>query len=326
MVKGEQSTLEIEHIRSEEIDYHAFLPEYKIFSYPTDFTLEILNNKVISNEIEVEAFQRKYVWKSYQASRLVESFLAGLPVPPIFLYLDANTQSLKIIDGLQRLRTIQYFIRGNFEELKGKQQIFKLKELHPESKWYNKTFQDLREEDKRKFLNAVLRAIIVIQVNPGDDSSIYHIFERLNTGGTLLTNQEIRNSISHGTLNDKLKALNKNENWRLIIGKPNEDNRQNDVELILRVISLYYWANRYEKPLKNFMNLFMSKYRNPGDECLNEIEYIFTLTCEKVHSTLGKKPFNIKRGINLPVLDSVMVSFARNLDRIPDDVRLNIDG
>ncbi|MGB7788042.1 DUF262 domain-containing protein [Methanoregula sp.] len=212
MTDSTESTLSIEKIKSEEEDSHITLPDYQIFSYPADFTLEVLNNKMISGDIEVRPFQRQYVWKPYQATRLIESFLVGLPVPPIFLYIDSTTQKFNVIDGQQRLRTIQYFIKGQFgAEYKGKSTIFRLKELSPLSKWYNKTFQELSGEDKRKLLNCVLRAIVVKQLDPKDDTSIYHIFERLNTGGTLLTNQEIRNSIFQGTFNDLLiKKLNKN--------------------------------------------------------------------------------------------------------------------
>ncbi|HAC16858.1 MAG TPA: DUF262 domain-containing protein [Bacteroidetes bacterium] len=314
--------LQFEKIKSEEEDSHITLPDYQILSYPADFTVEVLNNKMVSGDIEVRPYQRRYIWKQYQATRLIESFLVGLPVPPIFLYTDPVTEKFNVIDGQQRLRTIQYFIEGHFgSEQKGKATIFRLKELSEKSRWYNKTYQELSGEDKRKLLNCVLRAIIVKQLDPKNDTSIYHIFERLNTGGTLLTNEEIRNSIYNGKFNDLLKKLNKNENWKLLIGKPLDDSRQKDIELILRFISLYYNGQNYEKPLKDFMTIFMSKNRNPSDDFLSEIETIFNTTCEKIYTHLGGKPFKIKSGLNPAALDSIMVSFAKNLNDIPSDIK-----
>jgi len=211
-----------------------------------------------------------------QATRLIESFLVGLPVPAIFLYTEPDTQKLLVIDGQQRLKSIYYFIEGYFgEEVGGVRQTFPLTELDEKSEWYNVTYDKLSDEQKQKFLNRVLRAFIVEQMEPKNDTSIYHIFERLNTGGTLLTNQEIRNSIYHGKLNDLMKKLNTNPHWRNILGKQKADARQKDVELILRFIAFYYNLEHYEKPLKEFMNKFMARYQNPSDSFLSQTNEIF---------------------------------------------------
>jgi uncharacterized protein with ParB-like and HNH nuclease domain len=321
MALRKTSQLTLESIESEKNDYLSSIPEYRILTYPADFTLEGLNLKIINKDIEIPGFQRKYVWKPYQATRLIESFLINLPVPAIFLYKDPKTQNFLVIDGQQRLKTIHYFIEGYLgEEQKGKKRVFRLKEINEKSEWYNRTYSDFTLEEQRKFKNRVLRAFIVEQLDPKDDSSIYHIFERLNTGGTSLTNQEIRNSIAHGKLNDLLKVLNNYESWRQILGKKLPDSRQMDIELILRFICFYYKFADYQKPLKEFMNNFMSQNRNPSQDKLQEIKKIFIQTCDKVHSTLGIKPFNIKAGVNPAVLDSVMYTFARYIDEIPSDI------
>jgi hypothetical protein len=98
-----------------------------------------------------------------------------------------------------------------------------------------KTFQELTPELQRKLNTSVIRVMNVQQIKPNDNkSSIYYIFERLNTGGTRLSSQEIRNVVYGGLFNNGLKELNKDPNWRILIGKPNEDKRQKDVELVLR--------------------------------------------------------------------------------------------
>ena len=82
------SDLEVESIQSEVDDYESSPAEYEISTYPADFTLEVLWSKWKANDIIVPQFQRQFVWKHVQASKLIESFLAGLPVPAIFLYVE----------------------------------------------------------------------------------------------------------------------------------------------------------------------------------------------------------------------------------------------
>ncbi len=98
-----------EMIDSEELDRESSPPTYEINAYPADYTLEILNSKMTSKELEIPEFQRSFVWTQKQASRLIESFLLGLPVPPVFLYVDKDDGRFLVVDGQQRLKTIQYF-------------------------------------------------------------------------------------------------------------------------------------------------------------------------------------------------------------------------
>ncbi len=168
-----------------------------------------------------------------QASKLIESFLVGLPVPSVFLYSERKSQHFLVIDGQQRLKSIFYFFEGYFgEEDQGQRRVFRLTGLSPESKFSGDTFEDLREEDQRRLKNAVLRSFVVRQLDPADDTSMYHIFERLNTGGTLLTNQEIRNSVYHGVFIQFLDEMNTYEYWRQILGKETPDTRKKDVNLL----------------------------------------------------------------------------------------------
>ena len=107
------SDVEVEPLQSEVDDYESSAAEYEISTYPADFTLEVLWSKWKAEDIIVPQFQRQFVWKHVQASKLIESFLAGLPVPAIFLYVERKSQKYLVIDGQQRLRSIFYF----FEEI-----------------------------------------------------------------------------------------------------------------------------------------------------------------------------------------------------------------
>ncbi|MGD0814217.1 MAG: DUF262 domain-containing protein [Verrucomicrobiota bacterium] len=108
------SEIDIAKIASEEVDGETSLRPYEVISYPADFTLEVLVKKWNDGEIKSPEEQRYYVWKMEKASRLIESFLLNLPVPPIFLYQTRQDNSLLIVDGHQRLRSIACFFSGTF--------------------------------------------------------------------------------------------------------------------------------------------------------------------------------------------------------------------
>jgi len=319
---GEAEDIDLEEIESEAEDYDSGPAEYDVATYPADFTLEVLNDKWKAGDIEVPGFQREFVWKQTQASKLIESFMVGLPVPAVFLYTERKSQKYLVIDGQQRLKSVFYFLEGYFgDEDRKKRSVFRLEGLSQKSKWYKKTFEEFDEPDQRKLKNSVLRAFIVQQLDPQDDTSVYHIFERLNTGGTLLTNQEVRNCVYGGTFNSLLIDLNTNSAWRAILGRLKEDSRQKDKELILRFFALQGDnIKTYEKPLKDFLNKFMRHNRNPGDEALKRLRSTFENTCSGVAAALGTKPFHIKAGLNSAVFDSVMVAFSSHLDNVPPDI------
>lgn len=300
---------------------------YDISTYPADFTLEVLCNKWRKGDIIIPDFQRKFVWNTNQASKLIESFMLGLPVPPIFLYIDKNRATNLVIDGQQRLKSIFYFMgeegKNKCDERETKFLNFKLKGLPESSPWYEKSYEGFSEDDKIRLNDSILRAIVVKQLNPNDNTSIYHIFERLNTGGTLLNNQEVRNCVYAGPFNDCLIKLNKYAEWRKIFTKSIEDNRQKDVELILRFFALYDNLDKYKKPMKDFLSNYFGdeKVRFMKPDMIEKREEIFQKTVDKIIEELGEKPFHVRNGLNSSVCDSVMVAFSRNLNSIPTDIK-----
>lgn len=303
-----------EVITSEVEDQEIEVIVYKIANYPADFTLQGLYDKWVSDEIVIPSFQRRFVWTLSQSSKLIESFLLGLPVPSIFLYKEKESQKLLVIDGQQRLKTVFGYFKNLFPDTK---KTFYLKNIN--KKWGGKSFSDLDEADKRRLKDSVLRAVIVEQLDPKDNTSIFHIFKRLNTGGTVLKPQEIRNCIFQGKFNDLLIKLNKEEEWRKIIGLSKFDRRMRDTELILRFLALHYEYKKYKKPMKDFLSKFMDKYRNDSDK-VKEFGELFEKTISIIHQELGPNIFRIKRGLSTTILDSVMVAFSLNLGEIPRDI------
>ncbi|MGH8655377.1 MAG: DUF262 domain-containing protein, partial [Gammaproteobacteria bacterium] len=120
--------LDLEPITSEDEDYESAPPDYQISTYPADFTLEVLHQKWKADDILIPEFQRGFVWKQVQASKLIESFLVGLPVPAVFLYCERKSQKFFVIDGQQRLKSIFYFIEGYYgPESQGTRRVFRLR-------------------------------------------------------------------------------------------------------------------------------------------------------------------------------------------------------
>lgn len=319
----------IEPISDEDDELGPPLQPYDILTYPADFTLEGLVMKVESGEILNAPGQRKFLWQLPQASKLIESFLLGLPVPPVFLYIDRESGKLLVVDGQQRLRSIVCFFSGWFSntepsssESAGREGVpFKLEGLHPKSRFLGATLKSLKDTDEEtfnRFKNCVLRAFVMKQIEPQDDTSIFQIFERLNTGGMVLQGQEIRNCLYEGGFNESLKVLNKIEAWRQIVGKRAEDKRMRDMEMILRFYALFYEVKKYKKPMKGFLNRFMRLHRHPSEEENAKYIDLFTQTAMAVVKYLGPKPFHIRRGLNAAVFDSVFTAFARHLDKVSD--------
>ncbi|MCH7986128.1 MAG: DUF262 domain-containing protein [Acidobacteria bacterium] len=308
--------LKLERIQSELGDEQSQLAPYKIVSYPADYTLQGLYDKWKEPSIQIPPFQRQYVWTLLQASRLIESFLLGLPVPGIFFYKDKSRGDLVLIDGQQRLRSVFSFFEGRLPDAKGK---FRLKGVQPE--WEGKLYTELRKKDQRGFKDSVLRATIVDQVDPKDNSSIFHIFERLNTGGTSLKPQEVRNCIYSGPFNDLLLELNRAKKWRRIVGALHMDKRMRDVELILRFLALTQARSQYSKPMKNFLSDFMHGKRFASQKGLSSDGRMFKDTVDQVVECLGRKPFHIRAGLNAAVYDSVMTSFALTRKKTPRSIK-----
>ena len=232
----EPPQVDVEDQRTDEGDAYEVQPlRYAISSYGADYPVDGLVKRIRDGAIYVPKFQRQFVWDIKDASRFVESLLLGLPVPSIFLSKEFDTGKLLVVDGQQRLLSLQYFYDGIWKPTGN---VFKLKGVQAE--FEGKTYQTLQEENRRQLDDAILHAIVFKQDEPSEDeSSVYEVFQRLNTGGKKLTPQEVRSAVHHsGRIRDLLDELNKYSQWRMIYGV--EDVRMRDQELILRFFALLY--------------------------------------------------------------------------------------
>lgn len=279
--------------------------KFQISYYPADLTLKGYLDKSRSEQLVIPPFQRSYVWDQVKASKLIESFLLGLPVPGVFLYKEKQTNKLQVIDGQQRILSAVRFFRNEFDE-----RIFRLKNVHP--KWNGKTYEELDEADRFQLDDTVLRATVVQQLDPDDDSSVFHIFERLNTGGINLNPMEIRKCVYSGPQFALFEELNRSEAWRKLIGQPKLDKRLRDVELLLRTVALSESWREYKKPMKGFLNEFLAKKKklksDEKDKWLASTHKEVNELFEYLLTNLGEKPFHLRGRLNYAVMDSTLIA------------------
>jgi hypothetical protein len=292
------------------LDREEVLPfTYEITSYGADYDVTGLIRRLSNNTILIPPFQRSYVWSLRIASRFIESLLLGLPVPGIFLSREPDTNKLLVIDGQQRLNTLRYFHDGVFLPTKRE---FALKFV--QNKYLGKTYQTLSPADRLRFDDSIIHTTVVRQDEPSDDSSsIYYLFERLNTGSIELAAQQIRAAIYHGPFSDTLKHLNENASWRILYGA--KDNKMRDQELILRFLALYFFHDDYKKPMKEFLNKYMGGNRNFLLQSEDQIIRAFVPTVETIQRYIGDTAFRWKRGRNVAFAEAVMLGIAYRLER-----------
>lgn len=283
------------------------LAKYRVTSYPADLTLKGYLDKFREEQLVVPPFQRKYVWELPRASKLIESFLLGLPVPPVFLYKERGSRRLLVIDGQQRILSAIKFLTNDFND-----GPFRLKKVN--AAWVGKSFGELTQSDKNQLHDSVLRATIIEQLDPDDDSSIYHIFERLNTGAVSLSPMEVRKCVHFSPYFEMLESVNRLPAWRDILGTPREDKRLRDVELVLRSLAMGRSLSSYDKPVKAFLNTVLATRRKERDEqgvsVIERDRVWFAEACDQIVRVIGKKPFHLRGRLNVAALDTIMPLIA----------------
>lgn len=290
--------------------------QYEITSYGADIDSEGFVGRLRRGDVYIPPFQRDYVWSQKEASRFIESLLLGLPVPGVFLARDRDSKRLLVIDGQQRLRTLEFFFGGFFNPQPDakRKRVFELQGV--QKQFEGRTYEKLEDVDRITLNDSIIHATIVKQESPeGDQSSVYHIFERLNTTGRKLSPQQIRVAIYHGSCIDAMHALNDHNSWRDIYGRNSKTLK--DEELILRFLGMFYFSDKYTRPMKEFLNTCVEKLIQRGEASVPEWQTLFTSTIDFVHAALGASAFKPERAINAAVYDSVTVGAARCLQSGP---------
>ncbi|MDF1585246.1 DUF262 domain-containing protein [Marinimicrococcus flavescens] len=299
--------IEDDALRDEASDNRNF----SITSYGADYNVDSLVRRMNAEAFIIPEFQRRFVWSQTHASKFIESLLMGLPVPGIFLYKEAETNKHLVVDGQQRLRTLQAFYEGVFQEKR-----FRLTGVR--DIWNGRTYSDLDPADQLKLDDSIVHATIFRQDEPKDVlDSIYFVFERINSGGIRLSPQEIRNCISAGPFIKLIKELNHNKHWRNVYGGP-INKRSKDEELIVRFFAMLETRNSYSRPMLQFLNNYSFSKNKASDDDLRSLKDIFEVTISVIDLSLDGRAFRPARTLNAAVFDSVMVGLAERIKSRPD--------
>lgn len=332
--------------------------EYDITAAPNDFNVLTIHSFLESGAVRIPGFQRNYVWDIGRASKLIESLILGLPVPQVFLY-EVERNKFLVIDGQQRLMSIYYFIKQRFPRKDRRSELrvifdqhgkipdnvihddnyfenFRLKLAeslpnHP-NRFKGLSYQTL-EGYKTQFELRTIRNVIIKQNSPqGDDSSMYEVFNRLNTGGINLKPQEIRMSMYHSPFYEMLYHSNSHPAWRRLLGNQDPDLHMKDVEVLLRGFALLVDRDNYAPSMVKFLNQFSRKARGHKDEqnkFLSNLLNSFFDACDELpdNAFLNKKSgrFNVAlfeatfaAVCNAPFVEQRMLAAKLRPDRLAD--------
>lgn len=234
-----------------------------------------------SNYILRPKYQRRITWNNRKRSKLIESFIMNIPVPPVFLY-ETEFGVYQVMDGLQRISTIMDFFDNKFK-LEG---LIEWSELN--GRLYSNLPQKIKEGIERRQLSVITLLKESAKTDEQEANMKKMVFERLNTGGEKLEQQEIRNALYPGEFNDLCIELSENEKfrklWQIEINKELEfdesddrdienisDNklfvRMYDVELVLRFFAMRNIEN-YNTQLSKFLDLYLENANNLSQKIL----------------------------------------------------------
>lgn len=261
-------------------------------------------------------YQRRHRWSRNQQSRLIESLIMNVPVPPVFLY-EYDYSKYEVMDGLQRLTAISEYYKNLFP-LSG---LSEWAELN--GKKYRELPDKVREGIDRRYLSSI---ILLKETARNEDEALrlkQLVFERLNSGGVRLSHQESRNALFNGPLNEACLVLSRTPAfcrlWGISEPTPeeikarkdktdyqlpndllsNDDFREMyDVELVLR-----FFANRQRLHVRqsgDSLKKFLDRYLQLGNasftkETISELSRIFIDTVELIEAVLGEQAFWLYR-------------------------------
>jgi len=203
-------------------------------------------------------YQRQFRWKSDRQSQLIESILLGIPVPSLFMATNLDG-TWEVIDGVQRLNSIIHF--GGFEGAREKVQLtdkLKLGSLNKLKSFNGKSFDDLPKSIQLDFL---LKPLKITTLSDKSDLEVrFDLFERLNTGGIVLTNQEIRSCVYRGRFNDFLKEQAQNLDFKNCVRLTStQDSDGTREEFVLRFFAFLFKYNNFEHSVVDFLNDYMNE-------------------------------------------------------------------
>lgn len=294
--------------------------EFRIVTEQTRYPLKNVKAIFQSSDYKLDPYyQRDIVWGESTKSRLIESFIINIPIPPVFLF-EYEYGKFEIMDGKQRISTIISFLDDEFS-------LDSLEFFHEfNGKKYSELPVDIQETITRRYISG----IIILSESTKDESEKQNmrrlVFERLNTGGLALNRQEVRNAIYSGAFNDMLKRLASDEVFKELWApstkqKSKYDSRLEYTEKVLRFFAYFSAVNNDITPISTsrLLDLYMEASKEFTESELEELEEFFKKVVITVRKLFGEKAFmssaKRKKAENM-IFDSVMLFISNNLDNL----------
>lgn len=308
----------------------------KIRTKSLDISFNELYDMYKSKELTISPdYQRLFRWEEEQQSRFVESLILEMPVPPVFV-IEGDDGVYELIDGLQRISSYLHFRGERLGETTDDYLI--LHGCDIVSELNGLTFDQLPKALQIKLKRTFIRLEVIRKES--EPSLKYHMFKRLNTGGELLSDQEVRNCTirllgSKGI--DFLEACSKNEDFKSVIQKLSSDKRKTkyDQELVLRFFAIKNDIEHYKYPVTEYLTQYlekMTKEEIPFD--YQKEKNIFERTFQYIKENWGAEAFSgktangtAKNEFVLYYFDGITISIASFIEQVLsyDDTKTMIE-
>ena len=280
--------------------------KFSVFEY----IRKVKDGKIVMNP----DFQRNEVWTLEQKSQLIESTMLEIPIPAFYMKKDAQGR-LVVVDGLQRTLALRGFLNDDF----------KLSGLNALDKVNGYNCSEMRKDEKLSNLITRVedRQLLFYVISKDTPMSIvYDIFNRINTGGTKLERQEIRNCIFIGHSTRLLKELSGEDVYRKAIDGGISPKRMKDREAALRCIAftILDYKKTYVRSMDDFLERAMRKINKASLIEVEDIKKNFLKTMEQTWKVFGMANFRIPsdytRGrINIAVMETIYYVFYKKAEQ-----------
>ena len=220
----------------------------RIEFYLTEYSVEFLASKMRSGDFQIPLYQREDTWEPARKSRFIESLLMGLPIPFLFFWENPDTGKLEIVDGSQRLRTIEQFVLGKFV----------LGELEELSELEGLQFSDLPDSRQRKINNRSIRGIVLNE--HADEEARFDLFDRINTGSKVANKAEVRRGALVGPFLDMVIDLAKDPDFNSLAPVSDKQNKLREgEELVTRFFAYSDGLEGYRDRVSPFLFAYARK-------------------------------------------------------------------
>ncbi len=292
-------------------------------------------------------YQRLFRWNRTQKTALIESILLGIPIPPVFVAEDVDG-IWELVDGLQRVSTIISFFGeldeqllkidtdGDMDEESGEGEVCSEEEENNKNNWILESGSLIKDLEgfhvgnlPKKYTINIKRAVCRVEILRGESNTAmkYELFKRLNSGGSKLTPQEIRNAIYRGIdpkVNKLTEELSKNPDFKALVSLSRQKRKElYDQELVLRFVAFLGKIEDINSNTETFLDNFMKEAVKDSQFNAEYYKNIFTKVIKMIRDVCGDSVFRNDRNAFVPAhYEGIMIGIAQNIEKYEAEPQL----